>query len=45
MGLFNKVRKFEPMTVHTFEPNIRLIKLFSLMLNDAKPRILWIASS
>ena len=38
--LFNKVHMFEPMKVHTFEPNIRLIRLFSLMLNDAKPRIL-----
>ena len=27
------------MKVHTFEPNIRLIRLFSLILNYAKPRI------
>ena len=39
MDLFNKVHIFEPMKVHTFEPNIRLIRLFSLMLNYAKPRL------
>ena len=38
MDLFNKVHNFEPMKVHTFEPHIRLIRLFSLMLNSAKPR-------
>ena len=30
---------FEPRKVHNFEPDIRLIRLFSLMLNDAKPRL------
>ena len=39
MGLFKKVHVFEPIKVHTFGPNIRLIKLFSLMLNYAKPRL------
>ena len=39
MDLFNKVHVFEPMKVHTFEPNIRLIRLFSLMFNYAKPRM------
>ena len=39
MDLFNKVYVLEPMKVHTFEPNIRLIRLFSLMLNYTKPRI------
>ena len=37
MDLFNKVHIFEPMKVHTFKPNIRLIRLFRLMLNYAKP--------
>ena len=41
MDLF-KVHIFEPMKVHTFEPNIRLIRLFGLMLNYAKPRLLFI---
>ena len=36
VDLFNRIHIFEPMKVHTFEPNIRL---FSLMLNDAKPRL------
>ena len=40
MDLFNKVHIFEPMKVHTFEPNIRLIRLFSQMLNYAKRRII-----
>ena len=35
MGLFNKVPVFEPMKVHTFGPNVKLI---SLMLNYAKAR-------
>ena len=35
--MFNNVHNFE---VHTFEPNIRLIRLFSLMLNYAKRRII-----
>ena len=39
MDLLNKVHNFEPMEVHTFEPKIRLIRLFSLMLNYAKPPI------
>ena len=38
MDLFNRVHIFEPMKVDTFGPNIRLIRLFSLMLNYAKPR-------
>ena len=37
MDLFNKVHIFEPVKVHTCEPNIRLIRLFSLMLNYANP--------
>ena len=40
MGLFNKLHIFEPMKVHTFEPNISLISLISLMFNYAKPRLL-----
>ena len=40
INLSNWVHIFEPMKVHTFEPNIRLIRLFSLMLNYAKPRLL-----
>ena len=39
MDLFTKVQIFEPLKVHTFELNIRLISLFSLMLNYAKPRV------
>ena len=39
MGLFNKVHVFEPIKVHTFGPNISLIRLFGAMLNYAKPRI------
>ena len=39
MDLFNQVHIFQPMKVHTFELNIRLIRLFSLMLNYAKPRL------
>ena len=38
MDLFNKVHNSEPMKVHTFGPNIRLVRLFSLMSNYAKPR-------
>ena len=37
MDLFNKVHVFELMKVHIFGPNIRLIRLFSLMLNYANP--------
>ena len=33
MDLFTKVPVFEPMKVDTFEPNIRLIRQKSLMLN------------
>ena len=40
MDMFNKVHVFEPMKVHTFGLNIRLTRLFSLMLNYAKPRML-----
>ena len=39
MDLFKKVPIFEPMKVHTYGHNIWLIRLFSLMLNYAKPRI------
>ena len=39
MDLFNKVHIFEPMKVHIYEPNISLIRLFSLMLSYAKPRL------
>ena len=38
MDPFNKVHISEPMKVHTYEPNISLMRLFSLMLNYAKPR-------
>ena len=40
MDQFNEVHVFEPMKVHTFEPNIWQIRLFSLMLIYAKPRII-----
>ena len=40
MDLFNKVHIFKPMKGHIYEPNIRLIRLFSLMLNYAKPRMI-----
>ena len=40
MDLFNKVHKSEPLKVHNLRPNIRLIRLFSLMFNYAKPRML-----
>ena len=40
MDQFHKAHVFEPMKIHTFGPNIRLIRLFSLMLNYAKPRLL-----
>ena len=43
VDLFNKVQVFESMKVYTFRPNIRLIRLFSLMLNYAKPRLLMIS--
>ena len=39
VDLFIKAHNFEPMKAHTFETNIRLIRLFSLMLNCAKPRL------
>ena len=39
MDLFNKVHIFEPMKVHSFGPNIRLIRLFNLIWNYAKPRM------
>ena len=39
MDLFNKVYIFEPMKGHTYEPNLNLISLISLMFNYAKPRI------
>ena len=39
IDLFNKVHVFETMQVHTFGFIIRLIRLFSLMLNYTKPRI------
>ena len=39
MDLFNKVHIFGLMKVHTYVPNISLIRLFSLMLNYAKPRL------
>ena len=41
VDLFNKGHDFEPVKVHTFGPNIRLIRLFSLMLNYAKPRMIY----
>ena len=46
MDPFNKVHVFEPMKEHTFGPNnIRLIRLFSLMLNYAKPRLKYFTDS
>ena len=41
MDQFIKVHNFEPMKVHTFGPNTRLIRLFSLTLNYAKPRFIF----
>ena len=43
MDQLKKVRNFEPMKVHTFGTKIRLIGLFNLMLNYAKPRLLALA--
>ena len=40
MDQFHKVHVLEPMKVHTFGLNTRLIRLFSLMLNNAKPQII-----
>ena len=37
MDIVEHVRTFGLSIVHTFEPNIRLIMLFSLMLNYANP--------
>ena len=39
-GLFNKVHIFEPIKVHIYESNIGLIRLFSVMFNYAKPRMI-----
>ena len=39
MDLCNKVHKFEPVKVHTYELNISLNSLISLMFNYAKPRL------
>ena len=42
MEQFNKVHNFEPLKVHTFEPKIKLIRLFSLFLNYAKLRMFYL---
>ena len=39
MDLVEQVRIFRLSNIHTFGPNISLIRLFSLMLNYAKPLI------
>ena len=38
-GLVEQVHIFGFTNIHTFEPNISLIRLFSLKLNAAKPQI------
>ena len=40
MDLVEQVHIFGLTNIHTFEPNINLIRLFSLKLNYAKPRML-----
>ena len=40
MGIVEQVHIFGFTNIHTFGPNISLIKLFSLILNYAKPRLL-----
>ena len=39
MDLIEQVHIFGFTNIHTFGPNISLIRLFSLMLNCAKPRL------
>ena len=39
MDLIEKVPIFGLLNIHTFEPNIRLIRLFSIIFNCAKLRI------
>ena len=38
--MLNNALIFEPIKIRTYEPNISLISLISLMFNSAKPRIL-----
>ena len=40
MDLVGQVHIFSLTNIHTFGPNICLIRLFSLMLNYAKPRLI-----
>ena len=40
MDLAEQVHIFGLTNIHTFGPNISLIRLFSLMLNYAKPRMM-----
>ena len=39
MDLVEQIHIFGLTNIHTFGPNISLIRLFSLMLNYAKPRL------
>ena len=39
MNLVDQVHIFGLSNIHTFGPNISLIRLFSLMLNYAKPQM------
>ena len=39
MDLVEQVHTFGLTNIHTFGPNFSLIKLFSLMLNYAKPQL------
>ena len=39
MDLIEQIDIFGLSNIHTFEPNISLIRLFSLIFNYAKPRI------
>ena len=39
MDLAEQFKIFGLSNIHTFEPNISIIKLFNLIFNNAKPRV------
>ena len=41
MDLVEQIHIFDLINIHTFGPDISLIRLFSLMLNYAKPQLIW----
>ena len=45
MDFVEQVHIFGFSNIHTFEPNISIIRLFSLIFNYAKPRNIEISSS